>query len=381
MHAVAETLETQPFIGENTLKIPWAKLYMDEAEIERVLEVLKSNWVSMGKRVKEFEAHMARHVEVQHAVAVNSGTAALDTALKCIGIQPGDEVIIPALAYIATANSVLYQHATPVFADIDPKNSNIDANDVKAKITPRTKCIIAIDYGGHAADFDELEQIGKNHRIALVEDGAPGLGGTYRGRQNCSHGDIAITSFHTAKIFTTVEGGMLFTDNDDFAETARIIRSQGEDPGEKYAHPLVGHNYRMTEINAAIGLAQMNRAQEVLAARKAAADYYLSRLENHADIKLPRVESQVGHAWFLFPIQIKNRDAVKQRLTEHGIETNVSWPHPIYDQKPFSKYKQGVCAVSERAASRILCLPMFFGISKKEQDYVIEHLLAAIERA
>ncbi|MFH1982544.1 MAG: DegT/DnrJ/EryC1/StrS family aminotransferase [Pseudomonadota bacterium] len=363
------------------MKIPWAQPYTDQAETDAILEVIRSNRLSMGPRVKSFEEQMAAYVGVRHAVAVNSGTAALDTALKCLGIAAGDEVVIPALTYIATANAVVYQHATPVFADVDPVTFNLDPDAVLGKLTPRTKCIIAIDYGGQAADFARLRRIADEHGLRLVEDAAPGLGGEYRGRRNGAHGDMAITSFHTAKIFTTIEGGMVFTDDDRLAATARIIRSQGEDPDAKYIHPVIGHNYRMTEINAAIGMVQMGRAAQVLASRDAAARRYLSRLSGRPGISVPRVSPDATHAWFLFPVLIDGRDAVKRLLDQDGIETNVSWPHPVYAQAPYRGYPHDPCPVSESIAGRVLCLPMFYQISEDAQDFVADRLLAAMDAA
>lgn len=362
------------------MKIPWAKLYIDEQELNSVIDVVKSTWLTMGPKVKQLEEEMADYVGVKYAIAVNSGTAALDVALKVLGICSGDEVIVPAMAYIATANSVLYQHATPVFADIDPRTFNINPADVKSKITTKTKCVIPIDYGGQAADFTQIRQIADENNIFIVEDGAPGLGGEYKGRKLCSFGDISITSFHAAKTFTTIEGGMLFTDNNKYATRARIIRSQGEDSSKKYHHPLLGHNFRMADINAGIGLVQTARIEEVLKSRRESAEYYISGLQGHRHIVTPFVKSSCIHAWFLFPILIPSRDKVREYLAEKGIGTNVSWPMPIYEQKIYQRFKRAVCPATEEITKKILCLPMFFKITKQEQDYVIKHLVTGVER-
>lgn len=361
------------------MKIPWSKLYLDEKELNGVINVVKSGWLSMGPKVQKFEGIMANYVGVKHAIAVSSGTAALDIALKLLGINNNDEVIVPAMAYIATANSVLYQHAVPVFADIDSRTFNIDPDDVKKKITKKTKCIIPIDYGGQSADYGKLKKIAYENNIHIVEDGAPGLGGEYKGKKLCSFGDISTTSFHVAKIFTTIEGGMIFTDNDEYNKKVRIIRSQGEDLDKKYHHPLLGHNYRMTDINAAIGLVQIDRMTEVLANRRQSAEYYMSKLKDNQHIFTPYVSVDCKHAWFLFPILVPNRDKVKDYLTEKGIETNISWPMPVYDQEIYQTFKKDICPVAEKITEGILCLPMFYKITQEEQDYVIEHLTTAVE--
>lgn len=364
------------------MQIPWSKLYFDDDELNNVIEVVKSRWVSTGPKVEEFERRLADYVGVKYAVAVSSGTAALDIALKILGITPEDEVIIPAMTYIATANAVSYQNATPVFADIDPKTYTIDPADIESRITSRTKCIIPVDYAGHAADYDRIGKIARQHNLFIVEDGAPGLCGQYKDRMLCSFGDMAITSFHVAKIFTTVEGGMIFTDNKEYYEKARIIRWQGEDPNHKYHHPLVGFNYRMTDLHAAIGLAQTSprRIEKVLASRRQAADYYRARLRGIPSVTLPYVSPDCVHPWFLFPILIPNRDKIQQYLFDKDIKANVSWPLVIYRQEPYRKFKKTPCPVSERITNEILCLPLFYQISREEQDCVIEQLLAGLEK-
>jgi len=362
------------------VKIPWANPYFSDEELDEVVDTVKSTWLTMGPKVKQFEHKIADFIGVKHCIAVNSGTAALDVALKVLDIQPGDEVIVPAMTYIATANAVLYQHATPVFADINEKTYNVDPSDVVKKITGKTKCILPIDYGGQGADFEKLRGIADKYNLYLVEDGAPGFGGEYRGKRLCSLGHISITSFHAAKVFTTVEGGMLFTDNDEWARIARIIRSQGEDPDRKYYHPYLGHNYRLTDLHAAIGLAQITRIKEVLGKRAALAEYYTKNLTGIKSITTPYVASGNKHAWFLYPIRVEHRDAVKQYLADHGIGTNISWPMPVYRQPLYQRYAGDECPVAERVAKTILNLPMYHTMTTAEQDYVIENIRAAVNK-
>ena len=362
------------------MRIEWCKFYMDDDEKKNVMEVLNSGWLSTGPKVKEFEEIMAKYVGAKHAIAVSNGTAALDIALKILNIQPNDEVIIPAMTYIATAHAVCYQGAIPVCADIDPKTFNIDPKDIERKITSKTKCVIPIDYAGQGADYDAIIKIAKKHKLYVVEDGAPGLFGKYKGKALCSMGDIATTSFHTAKIISTIEGGMIFTDNDEYNRLARIIRWQGEDPYRKYYHPRLGFNHRMTDLSAAIGLAQVSkgRVKNVLASRKNGAEYYISKLKGVKNITLPYVSKNCTHSWFLFPILIPHRDEVNDILLKNGIKANISWPMTVYRQESYKKFKRSSYPIAERVTNEILCLPLFYQITKLEQDYVVENLIEAI---
>ena len=364
------------------MKIPWAKPYIGKEELEEIVDSVKSKWVTMGAKVEKFEKEVAKYVGVKHGIAVSSGTAALDVALKAIGIKERDEVIIPAMTYIATANAVLYQHAKPVLADIEPRTYNVNAHEVLEKITSKTKCIIPIDYGGQCADYDALREIAEDHNIYLVEDGAESLGAEYKGRKACSFGEINTTSFHAAKVITSVEGGMVLTDDDEMARRARIIRNQGEDPGRKYYHVMLGHNYRMSDLHAAIGLAQFRRIEDVLRKRAEIAEYYTRNLEEYSDVvTLPYVAPWNKHAWFFYPILIENRDKVEKYLNEHGIGTRVAWFLPIHKQPIYRDlFKDAKYPIAEKFSKGVLNLPMYYEMTKEEQDYVIMHRKEAIEK-
>ncbi len=362
------------------MKIPWGMPYIDKGELDEVVDSVKSGWVTMGPKVARFEENISRYIGAKHAVAVNSGTAALDIALKVMNVGPGDEVIIPAMTYIATANAVLYQGAKPVLADIEPQTYNIDPEDISQRITKRTKCIMPIDYGGQCADYDTLEQICRDYGIPLVVDGAEALGAEYKGRKACSPGEISITSFHAAKLITSVEGGMVFTNNDELAKKARIIRNQGED--QKYHHVLLGHNYRMSDLHAAIGLAQFSRIEEVVRKRQELTRRYTEGLQEYADlITLPHVFPYNRHAWFFYSIVLNNRDQVARYLSENGIGTRVSWPLPVH-QQPFYRplFKDAPYPVAEKFARGVLSLPLFFAMTAEQQDYVIKNVKEAVEK-
>jgi perosamine synthetase len=369
--------------SDHTKRIPWAVPYIGSEEAEEVADSFRSNWLTMGPKVKRLEQDVADYLGVKHAVAVSNGTAALDVALKVLGIGPGDEVIIPAFTYIATANAVLYQHATPVLADIEPKTFNMDPEDVARKITPRTRCIMPIDYGGQSSDYQALMEIADKHGIPLVEDGAESLGAKYRGRKLCTFGELGTTSFHAAKVITTVEGGMVITDDDEHARVARIIRNQGEDPANKYHHPYLGHNYRMTDLHAAIGLAQFKRLDEVLRKRAEISDYYTSNLQEFQDVvTLPYVDPENKPAWFFYPILAENRDQIITYLAGKGVDVRVAWPLPIHKQPLYQRLLGEVYyPVAEEVAAHVLNLPIYYGMTDEEMLYVMVHLKDAISMA
>jgi len=360
------------------MKIPWVRPYIGTEEWEAVKGCFEANWLSMGDKVKEFEGLMSNLVQSTYAIAVNSGTAALDIALNLIGVKEGDEVIIPALSYIATGNAVLYQKATPIFADVDPHTYTISPESVQQKITCKTKAVIVIDYAGLTVDYDALRDVLKDKEISLIEDAASGLGGKYKGKPLCSRGDIGITSFHMAKIFTSVEGGMLFTEEEKFDRMARMIRSQGENPSLKYFYPVIGHNYRMSDLHAAIGLEQVKRFEIILKRRQEIANYYSKALSEIKGIVVPKVSEGNKHAWFLYSILVPRRDEVALRLKEKGIETNVCWPTPIYEQEIYRKYFKEECPCAKRVTESVLCLPIYYEMTETEQDYVIRHLKDSI---
>ena len=362
-------------------RIPWAVPYIGAEEAEEVADSIRANWLTMGPKVRRLEEEFAEYLGVKHAIAVTNGTAALDVALKVLGITPDDEVIVPAFTYIATANAVLYQHAKLVLADIEPKTFNIDPEDVERRITPQTRCIMPIDYGGQSADYEALTFLAKKHGLYLVEDGAESLGAEYKGQKLCTFGDISTISFHAAKVITTVEGGMVLTNNDEYARIARIIRNQGEDPANKYHHPYLGHNYRMTDLHAGIGLAQFNRLEKVLERRAEISDYYTRSLNQFKDVlTLPQVSPGNKPAWFFYPILAANRDKIIEYLSEKGVDVRVAWPLPIHQQPLYEKIMGNVSyPVAEEIAGTVLNLPLYYEMTEQDLLYVVTHLKDAIE--
>jgi perosamine synthetase len=338
---------------------------------------MESNWLSMGPRTREFERIASGSVGRKFGIAVSNGTAALDVALKSLGVKSGDEVIVPAMAYIATGACVLYQHAKPVFVDIEPRTFNIDVKLVEKSITARTKAIVFMDFGGHPADLVRLRDIARKCSLFLIEDAAQSLGAERDGIRCGSAGHIDTTSFHLAKIVTTVEGGMVFTDEHDLATRARMIRNQGE--SGKYVHDVLGHNYRTTDINAAIGIEQFRRLEGQLAKRRRIARRYSDNLQGFADFQ--QVEDGVKHSWFFFLVLVEKRDQVVRALESDGIETRITYPLPLNKQKVFREFTRGEFPNAERFSRRVISLPMFPALKDEEIDQVCDVLVAAIKSA
>ncbi|HEX4056020.1 MAG TPA: DegT/DnrJ/EryC1/StrS family aminotransferase [Tepidisphaeraceae bacterium] len=360
--------------------IPWAKPAIDDAELNEVIACMKSGWLTCGPRVTQFEKQMAVRAGRTFAVAVSNGTAALDVALRAAGIGPGDEVIVPALSYIATASTVAIVGATPVFCDVDPRNLGMDPVSAASRITPRTRAILCTDHGGNPCDFDVLLALARRHGVPLILDGAQSIGATFNGKPALSHGLISTVSFHAAKTITTVEGGMAFTDDPALARRMRIIRSQGEDPDRKYHHIELGHNFRMTELQAAVGLAQLAKLDALLANRQQLAHQYQIEFAGLGLQPPPGVPG--GHnSFFLFSVLTPHRDRAVQRLKSRGIETRVCYPAPLYAQPIFSQYKTDPCPVAERICASILNPPMFFGLTRIQQQRVSHELRDALKES
>lgn len=350
------------------MKIPWAKPNItkeDEAAVKRILE---TGWLSMGPEVNKFEDKMASYLNIKYAVAVNSGTAALDVALKCIGIKQGDEVIIPALAYIATGYAVLYNHSTPVFVDVD-ETLNIDTSLLEDRITNKTKAIINIDLGGNVSNYSALQRISKDNDLPLVVDGAQSLGSEYHGVKCCTHGKVNTTSFHAAKLLTTVEGGMVLTQDNNVCQQAKAIRNQGE--VSKFEHQFLGHNYRMIDLVAALGNVQIERIQETLKARKEKVDYYKNNLQN---VRYPKELPDTVNSNFLFLIFADNRDKLNKHLNKKGIDTRITYPMPINEQPVFRKYSKEIFPIAKEVSQKVISLPLYHSLTRKEQDYIIKEI-------
>ena len=307
-----------------------------------VLDCLETTWISSnGRYIGLFEQRFADFCGVKHAIACNNGTTALHLALVGLGIGPGDEVIVPDLTYIASANCVRYCGATPVFADNDPVTFNVDPAAVRAAITPRTKAIMPVHLYGHPCEMGPLCEIAHAHGLLVVEDAAEAHGAIYDGRKVGGFGDCASFSFYGNKIITTGEGGMITTDNDELAARMRMLRNQGMDPGRRYWFPAVGYNYRMTNIAAAIGLAQMERVDELLADRQEIRKLYDHGLAEVPHLALPAVVEPATHVFWMYTVRLLDsaplsRDELIKRLDGRGVETRPAF-YPMHLMPPYSQ--------------------------------------------
>lgn len=365
------------------MKIPWANPWFDAEEKAEINAAFDSSWLGMGPRTHELEERIRKFIGVKHAVCVSNGTVALDLALKALGVGPGDEVIVPAMTYIATVSSVLYQNAVPVFADIELDTYNIDPDAIRKLITGKTKCILYIDYGGNPADHCSLAKISDETDIPLLQDGAQSFGAEIGGEKLCKQGLISTTSFHIAKLMTTIEGGMVFTQYDEICALLKMLRNQGEDPRQKYIHKVLGTNARMTDLQAAVGLRQLDKINTIFKRRAEVGEYYFRRFSENRKIKLPLIRKGAKNAWFFAPILVENRDRVAEKLKKAGIDTRVAYPMPVYEQPFFEKFadknRRYDCPNAKWMTERVLNLPMFHAIKDEELRYIVENVLRIVE--
>jgi perosamine synthetase len=350
------------------MKISWSLPNIQEPEKNAIKKTFESGWFSMGKEVKRFEEKTASYLKIAYANAVNSGTSALDVALKCLNVKREEEIIIPALTYIATGNVILYNNAKPVFVDVD-YSLNIDTSLIEEKITDKTKAIMNIDFGGNPSNYDELNRLCKNHDISLIVDGAQSFGSEYNGTKCCTHGMINTTSFHAAKLITTVEGGMVFTNDKKLYQKAQIIRNQGET--SKYIHNTLGNNYRMTDLTASIGCSQIDRINITIQERKNKIRYYKENLKN---VYYPDELPNTKNSYFFFLILVENRDELNKYLNKNGIETRITYPMPINEQSIFKNYYNKVCPVAKEISKKVIALPIHYKLTIDEQEYIINKI-------
>ncbi len=335
-------------------------------EKNAVLSVLESGHLAQGARVAKFEQEFAAYIGVKHAVAVSSGTAALHTALLAHQIGPGDEVITSPFTFIASANAILFTGAKPVFADIDPATYNVDPAQVAAKITLRTRAILPVHLYGQPCDMDALMDLAEQHHLHMIEDACQAHGAAFRGRPVGSFG-TGCFSFYPTKNMTTAEGGAITTNDDEIAERARLIRSHGA--RERYHHEILGYNYRMTDLQAAIGLAQLRKLEAWNSTRIQNASYLSEHLP--ADMA-PHVGPERRHVYHQYTIRVRgDRDAARARLSAAGIETAIHYPVPAHCQPLYIGlgYRDEL-AEAERASQQVLSLPVHPGLTRSDLEQV-----------
>ena len=348
--------------------IPISKPFVGAREKELVLDALDSGWVSsIGKYVDEFEANFARYCGTEYALAVSNGTTGLHLALAALGLRPGDEVIVPDLTFVATANAVAYTGATPVLAEIDPDTLCIDPASVKSLITDRTKAIIPVHLYGHPADMDALTEIAEAQGIDLIEDAAEAHGAEYKGRRVGGFGKCGVFSFYGNKVITTGEGGMLTTNDRAFYQCAKRLRDHAMSPQRRYFHEQIGFNYRITNLQAALGVAQLERIDDFLGRRTEIMGWYNSEIAVTDSVRLNRVKNWAKSAFWMICLEVDwldetRRDAFMQALRARGIDTRPYFctlsSMPMYKQQPLP--------VSAHKSQIGINLPSFFDLSKKD---------------
>jgi perosamine synthetase len=364
-------------------EIPLARPDITEQEIEAVISVLSTPNLSLGPKLEEFEKKIAEYVGVHHVVAVSSGTSALHLVIIALDIGEGDEVITTPFSFVASANCILYERANPVFVDIDPQTWNIEVNRIEEKITERTKGILAVDVFGHPADWDRLQEISEKYNLRLIEDAAEALGAEYKGRRAGSFGDGAVFAFYPNKQITTGEGGAILTDNEETADLCRSLRNQGRSKGGGWLeHERLGYNYRLSDIHCALGIAQLERLDEILRSRERVAQLYNERLKEIDEVVVPYVSSDVRKSWFVYVIRLsddftqEDRDRILQELKGRGIGCN-NYFSPIHLQPFYRKiasYKEGDFPVTEAIAARTVALPFYGNLTEEEIELVCDHL-------
>lgn len=364
--------------------IPYGRQMVDEEDIQAVVQVLSGDYLTTGPKVEEFEHIVAQYVGCRYAVAVSNGTAALHAACFAAGIGPLDEVITTPVTFAASANCILYCAGRPVFADIDALTYNIDPEDIRRKITPRTKAVIPVHLAGQPCDLDSIHSIAKEHGLIVIEDGAHALGAEYKGRKIGGLSDMTTFSFHPVKPITTGEGGMVTTNDKELYQKLLLFRSHGitRDPallsGQEgpwyYEQQELGYNYRITDIQCALGISQMKKLDCFLEKRRILAERYHKALADCPDIILPFQAEGTNSGWHLYMIQVINHDRreVFEKLQKSGIGVNVHYI-PVYHHPYYQKngYKGTICENAEELYRHMISLPLYPTLTEKEQERVI----------
>jgi perosamine synthetase len=349
--------------------IPIAKPIIGKEEQDAILEVITSGQLVQGARVQEFEKRFAQLCGVEHAIATSSGTTALHIALLAHQIGAGDEVITSPFSFIASANCALYVGARPVFVDIEPNYFTIDPAKIEERITPRTKAILPVHLYGQACDMDPILEIARRHNLAIIEDACQAHGALYKGRPVGSFG-TACYSLYATKNITTIEGGMIVTNDAQVAERARLFRSHGSP--RTYEHVVLGYNMRTTDLNAAIGLVQLNKLQGWNSTRRENAAYLSANLGKIPGVVAPKTREGCEHIFHQYTIRIQNRDSAAQKLREKGVGVGIHYPTPIHLQPLYKElgYTDSL-PHAETASREVLSLPVHPSLTKDDLDYIV----------
>jgi perosamine synthetase len=371
------------------MKIPLSAPDITESEINAVVEVLRSPRLSLGPKLEEFERDVAEYANAKHAIAVNSGTSGLHLCASAIGLKTGDEVITTPFSFIASANVLLYENVIPVFVDIDPQTLNIDASKIEGAITEKTKAIMVVHVFGRPSPMREIREIAAKYNLKIIEDACEAIGAEFENQRVGNLGDCGVFAFYPNKQITTGEGGVIVTDNDEIAECAKILRNQGRDSkSEWFEHTKLGYNYRLSDINCALGIAQLKRIENILHQRETAARNYKRRLAANPHLITPKIDiTNAKISWFVYVVRLNenftrtHRDLIVKQMNQAGIGCGRYFApihlQPLYVEK--FGYNAGDFPNAERAAERVVALPFFNRITDAEIDEVCEELEKLIE--
>lgn len=374
-------MTTNPVQQQRSIQI--ADVQLINGEIEAAVEVLRSGAIRQGKLTQEFEERFAEAVGARHAIAVSSGTAALHMAWLAM-LEPGGEVLVPAFTFIASASSVVLAGGRPIFCDVLPESGLIDVEDARRRLTPGTRGIAPVHLYGNAANVTAIQELAKEHDLRIVWDAAQAHGTTYNGFDIGGLDEIVCYSFYPTKNMTTAEGGMITTNDDDLNEKLRLLRSHGQ--AKKYYHTAIGLNYRMTDVQAAIGLVQLEQLPGWLERRQANAEQLSSLLEDLPGISTPAVAPGIGHSYHQYTIQVDpdaaemSRDQVSEGLKSHGVGSAVHYPRPLHQQPVFAEqFGEMSLPVSEQLSETVLSLPIHPNVSNDDLQHIARSLQSVLE--
>ena len=370
--------------------IPYGRQWIEDDDVKAVVDTLKSDYLTTGPKVKEFEQSFAEYTGAKYAVAVSSGTAALHCACHCTGIKKGDEVITTPITFAASANSILYCGGTPVFADIDPETYNIDTDKIESLITKKTKAILPVDFAGQPCDLEKIKEIAKKNGLIIIEDASHALGADYKKLKIGSISDITTFSFHPVKHITSGEGGMVTTNDEETYKRLKLFRSHGitrnreemeKDEGEWYYEQIeLGYNYRISDIHCALGISQLKKIEKFIQRRREIAKKYDEAFSGIEWLKIPKQREGCNSSYHLYVLRLKNRDRKKvfDKLRNDGIGVNVHYL-PVYKLPYYQKtgYKNVKCIEAEKLYNEMISIPIFPKMTDDEQEYVIERIMGS----
>lgn len=372
------------------MNIPLSNPDITQTEIDAVRSVLQTPNLSLGPKLPEFEKKFAAYIGAKYALAVNSGTSALHLCIKALGIKKGDEVITTPFSFIASSNCILFEQAKPVFVDVRQDTLNIDEDMIEEKITKKTKAILPVHVFGYPCNMEKIRRLAKKHKLAVIEDACEAIGAEIRGKKVGSFGDAAVFAFYPNKQMTTGEGGMLVTDDPEVYRLSKSLRNQGRDEGMEWlAHARLGYNYRLSDINCALGIAQLSRIKAILNKRKHVASLYRHYLSDCSDLILPPIDRKgIERSWFVFVVSLSEEYSCQQRnevimvLRSKGIGCGAYFP-PIHLQPFYINEllcKKGDFPVTEMVSARTIALPFFNRLTPQKIEYTVENLKTALRK-